>query len=65
MKLEDLLTDNTSIIDTFIREKIRESKKDFYYDREEARFVINPADDHLIATDDYAVILSKGNLKKT
>jgi len=38
MKLEDLLSDNTSIIDTFIREKIRESKKDFFYDREEQDF---------------------------
>jgi voltage-gated potassium channel len=65
MKLEDLLTDNTSMIDTFIREKIRESKKEFFYDRDEAHFVINPADDHLIAADDYAVILSRGNLKKT
>jgi voltage-gated potassium channel len=65
MKLEDLLTDNTSMIDTFIREKIRESKKEFFYDRDEAHFVINPPDDHLIAADDHAVILSRGNLKKT
>lgn len=65
MKLEDLLTDNTSIIDTFIREKIRESKKEFFYDRDEAQFVINPTDDHIIAGDDYAVILSRLNHKKT
>jgi voltage-gated potassium channel len=58
MKLEDLLSDNTSIIDTFIREKIRESKKDFFYDREETRFLINPADDHIISGDDFAVVLS-------
>ena len=65
MRLEDLLTDNTSIIDTFIREKIRESKKEFFYDRDEAQFVINPADDHVISGDDYAVILSRLNHKKT
>lgn len=64
MKLEDLLTDNNSIIDTFIREKIRESKKEFFYDRDEARFVINPADDHITAADDFAVILSRTNHKK-
>jgi len=64
MKLEDLLTDNTSIIDNFIREKIRESKKDFFYDRDEARFIINPDDHHRIASDDYAVVLSKSVSKK-
>jgi voltage-gated potassium channel len=64
MKLEDLLTDNNSIIDAFIREKIRESKKEFFYDRDEARFVINPADDHITAADDFAVILSRTSHKK-
>lgn len=59
MKLEDLLTDNTSIIDNFIKEKIRESKKEYFYDRDEERFIINPDDHHLIAADDYAVVLAK------
>ncbi|MDO9230192.1 MAG: ion channel [Syntrophales bacterium] len=59
MKLEDLLSDNTSVIDKFIREKIRETKKDFYYEKDEARIVVNPADDYTISPDDYAVVLSK------
>ena len=59
MKLEDLLSDNTSVIDNFIREKIRETKKDFYYEKDEARIVVNPADDYAISPDDYAVVLSK------
>ena len=59
MKLEDLLSDNTSVIDNFIREKIRETKKDFYYEKDEARIVVNPAGDYLISPDDYAVVLSK------
>lgn len=59
MKLEDLLSDNTSVIDNFIREKIRETKKDFYYEKDEARIVVNPADDYTISPDDYAVVLSK------
>ena len=59
MKLEDVLSDNTSIIDTFIREKIRESKKDFYYEKDEARNIVNPPDDYTIGPDDYAVVLSK------
>jgi hypothetical protein len=63
MKLEDLLSDNTSVIDNFIREKIRETKKDFYYEKDEARIVVNPADDYTISPDDYAVVLSKSTPK--
>lgn len=59
MKLEDLLSDNTSVIDNFIREKIRETKKDFYYEKDEARIVVNPAGDYTIGPEDYAVVLSK------
>lgn len=59
MKLEDLLSDNTSVIDNFIREKIRETKKDFYYEKDEARIVVNPAGDYTIGPDEYAVVLSK------
>ena len=59
MKLEDVLSDNTSVIDTFIREKIRESKKDFFAEKDEARIIVNPPDDYTISPDDYAVVLSK------
>ncbi len=59
MKLEDLLSDNTSVIDTFIREKIREAKKDFFYEKDEARIIVNPPDDYTIGPDDFAVVLSK------
>jgi voltage-gated potassium channel len=59
MKLEDVLSDNTSMIDHFIREKIRESKKDFFYEKDEARAIVNPPDDYTISPDDYAVVLSK------
>ncbi|MFH2041491.1 MAG: ion channel [Acidobacteriota bacterium] len=59
MELEDLLSDDTSVIDNFIREKIRETQKDFYYEKDEARIVVNPAGDYTIGPDDYAVVLSK------
>ncbi|MBM4270721.1 MAG: hypothetical protein FJ139_00980 [Deltaproteobacteria bacterium] len=64
MKLEDILSDDTSVIDTFIKEKLRESKKDLYYKREEKQFLINPDDNYIIGADTYAVILSKGILRK-
>ena len=59
MKLEDVLSDNTSVIDTFIREKIRESRKNFFAEKDEARIIVNPQDDYTIGPDDYAVVLSK------
>jgi voltage-gated potassium channel len=64
MKLEDVLSDNTSVIDTFIREKIRESRKDFFYEKDEARVIVNPPDDYEIGPDDFAVILSKSMPEK-
>jgi voltage-gated potassium channel len=59
MKLEDLLSDDTSIIDTFIKEKIKEAKKDLLYKREETQFVLNPDDGYIINEGEFAVILSK------
>ncbi len=59
MNLEDLLTDNTSAIDNFIREKIRQSKKRFSFDKEEASASINPDRSYIIAADDFAVVLAK------
>jgi hypothetical protein len=59
MRLEDLLSDNSSVIDTFIREKIREAKKDFFYEKDEARIIVNPPDDYTVGPDDFAVVLSR------
>jgi len=59
MKLEDLLSDDTSIIDTFIKEKIKEAKKDLLYKREETQFILNPDDGYIINEGEFAVILSK------
>ena len=64
MKLEDILTDNTSAIDNFIREKIRESKREFYYDKDEASAEINPDPEHLIGGEDFAVVLSRSIPRK-
>ena len=60
VKLADLLSDNASMIDNFIREKIQEAKKDFYYERDETKGIINPEDDYIITSDDFAVVISRG-----
>jgi len=59
IKLEDILSDNTSMIDNFIREKIREAKKEFSLEKDAVKVNINPDDDYLIAADDLAIVLSR------
>ena len=59
IKLEDILSDNTSVIDNFIREKIRESRKDFSLEKDAVKININPDDDYMIATDDLAIVLAR------
>ena len=59
MKLEDILSDNTSMIDNFIREKLRQAKKDFTVDRDAVKVLMNPEDDYIVTAEDLAIILSK------
>lgn len=59
MKLEDILSDNTSIIDAFIREKLREAKREFAVERDTVRVLINPDDDHIVEADDEAIVIEK------
>ena len=59
IKLEDILSDNTSVIDNFIRERIRAANKDFSTDKDAVKININTDDDYLIADDDLAVVLSR------
>jgi len=59
MKLEDLLSDNDSVIDNFIREKLKEAKKSFYVEKNDANSVINPADNYIILPEDNAIVLTK------
>lgn len=57
MRLEDLLSDDTSAIDTFIKEKFKESRKDVLLEDDESMAVINPDDGHIIVKNDFAVII--------
>ncbi len=59
VKLDDLLADDSSAIDVFIREKLKESKKEFFREKEEIRAMINPEDSYVISGDDFAVLLSR------
>ena len=59
MKLDDLLSDNTSALDIFIKEKIKEAKKELLHEKDETRVIINPEDGYVIGSDDFAVIISR------
>ena len=51
VRLDDLLSDNPSAIDVFIREKLKEAKKEFLHEKEETRGIINPEDGYIISGD--------------
>lgn len=59
VKLDDLLADNPSAIDIFIREKLKEAKKELFQENEETKAIINPEDGYVIGGDDFAVLLSR------
>ena len=59
MKLDDLLSDNTSALDIFIKEKIKDAKKELLHEKDETRVIINPEDGYVIGSDDFAVIISR------
>jgi voltage-gated potassium channel len=59
MKLEDLLDDNTSALDNFIKEKLREAKKSFFVEKNDINSIINPDDNYVILPEDNAIVLSK------
>ncbi len=56
ISIEDILSDDTSMIDAFIKAKFRESKKSVLIDKG-SRVAINPGDDYVIKDNDKAIIL--------
>ena len=61
IQLEDILSDNLTGVDEFIKRKFEESGKDFFDGRETIEFVINPLDDMLITAHDRAVVIAREN----
>ena len=59
MKLEDMLSDDTSIIEKFIKEKIQESKKDYFYEKENIKVSLNPDENTIIGRNVYGIVLAK------
>ncbi|HOK06173.1 MAG TPA: ion channel [Syntrophales bacterium] len=59
MKLEDILTDDTSVIDRFIRERLREAKREFVVEKDTMQAIVNPDDDYLVQAEDAAIIIAR------
>jgi voltage-gated potassium channel len=57
IKLDDLLSDNTSALDAFIKEKLKESKRDYSKGEDDLKVVLNPKNEYVIKPEDFAIIL--------
>jgi voltage-gated potassium channel len=59
VKLEDILSDDSTLIDNFIKRKFEESGKDFFGERKDISVIINPPDDYDMSKNDCLVVISK------
>jgi len=59
MKLADILSDDSTFIDEFIKRKFEESGKDFFGSKEDISITINPPHDYTLARNDWLVVISK------
>jgi hypothetical protein len=59
LALENILTDDYSAIDQFIKRKFEEADKDIFGKRERILITLNPADDLLLTEDDSAVVIAR------
>jgi len=59
IRLDDILSDDSTFIDEFIKRKFEESGKDFFGDRDDTVVTLNPSDDFRLSKNDWLVIISK------
>ena len=59
VKLEDILSDDSTFIDTFIKTKFEESGKDFFGAKQDVSVMINPPDDYELGVNDWLVVISR------
>ena len=59
VKLEDILSDDSTYIDDFIRRKFEESGKDFFGAKRDFSVLINPPDDYELGKNDWVVLISR------
>ncbi|HYQ60471.1 MAG TPA: hypothetical protein VEP29_05435, partial [Desulfatiglandales bacterium] len=59
IKLEDILSGDSTFIDEFIRKKFEESGKDFFGDKKDVSVVVNPPDDYLLGPNDWVIAIAR------
>ena len=57
--LEDILSDDSTSIDEFIKRKFEESKRDFFEAKKGISVIINPSDNYELTKNDWLVILAR------
>jgi voltage-gated potassium channel len=62
IQLEDILSDNVTAIDEFIKRKFEESGKDFFGETEKIDVIINPPNDLVLEAHDRAVVIARENI---
>ena len=59
IKLEDILSGDSTFIDDFIKKKFEESGKDFFGDKKDVSVIVNPPDDYLLGPNDWVVAIAR------
>jgi voltage-gated potassium channel len=59
IKLEDILSHDSTFIDEFIKKKFDESGKDFFKTRDNVSVIINPSDDYELSHNDWLVVVAR------
>ncbi|MBN2059955.1 MAG: NAD-binding protein [Deltaproteobacteria bacterium] len=59
IKLDDILSEDSTFIDDFIKKKFEESGKDFFGAKEDLSIHINPSDDYELTKNDWLVVISR------
>jgi voltage-gated potassium channel len=62
IQLDDILSDDVTAIDEFIKRKFEESGKDFFGRKGRVDFIINPPDDLPVVAHDRAVVIARQDL---
>jgi len=59
IKLEDILSGDSTFIDDFIKKKFEESGKDFFGEKKDVSVIVNPPDDYLLSSNDWVIAIAK------
>jgi voltage-gated potassium channel len=59
IKLEDILSGDSTFIDDFIKKKFEESGKDFFGDKKDVSVIVNPPDDYLLGPNDWVIAIAR------